>query len=54
MNSDKGKRKSFGLPKCKGETQESAFALTVLFKHAFLSSWQYVLFYIVLCCTYLV
>lgn len=46
MNSDKGKRKSFGLLKCKAETQESAFALISLFEceRAFLSSRQYVLF----------
>lgn len=31
MNSDKGKWKSFGLLKCKGETQESAVALIRLF-----------------------
>lgn len=41
-----GKRKRFGLLKCKGETQDSAFALISL--HAFLSSWQYVRFS--LCC----
>lgn len=43
MNSDKGKWKSFGLLKCKGETQESAVALIRLFKckHAFISSVHY-------------
>lgn len=59
MDSDQGRAEksgsemlSFGLLKCKGENQESAFALISVFKckHAVL----YVLFYIVLCCMNLV